>query len=143
MDKVYVIFWTQGGNTGQMAQAVGDGVTAEGKEVVYLQPGQANVDDLKDVAGFAMGCPAMGDEVLEESEMEPFVAEVEAIVKGKTVALFGSYGWGDGQWMRDWTERMKNAGATVVGGAGVIAHEAPDAEAVLACNELGKALAKL
>ncbi|MBR3524237.1 MAG: flavodoxin, partial [Lachnospiraceae bacterium] len=101
------------------------------------------VDELKNVAGFAMGCPAMGDEVLEESEMEPFVAEVETIVKGKTVALFGSYGWGDGQWMRDWTERMKNAGATVVGGEGVIAHEAPDADAVLACNELGKSLARL
>ena len=143
MDKVYVIFWTQGGNTGQMAQAVGDGVTAEGKEVVYLQPGEAKVDELKNVAGFAMGCPAMGDEVLEESEMEPFVAEVETIVKGKTVALFGSYGWGDGQWMRDWTQRMKNAGATVIGGEGVIAHEAPDADAVLACNELGKSLARL
>lgn len=143
MDKVYVIFWTQGGNTGQMAQAVGEGVTSEGKEVVYLQPGEAKVDELKNVAGFAMGCPAMGDEVLEESEMEPFVAEVENIVKGKTVALFGSYGWGDGQWMRDWTQRMKNAGATVVGGEGVIAHEAPDADAVLACNELGKSLARL
>ena len=143
MDKVYVIFWTQGGNTGQMAQAVGEGVTSEGKEVVYLQPGEAKVDELKNVAGFAMGCPAMGDEVLEESEMEPFVAEVETIVKGKTVALFGSYGWGDGQWMRDWTQRMKNAGATVIGGEGVIAHEAPDADAVLACNELGKSLARL
>lgn len=143
MDKVYVIFWTQGGNTGQMAQAVGEGVTSEGKEVVYLQPGEAKVDELKNVAGFAMGCPAMGDEVLEESEMEPFVAEVETIVKGKTVALFGSYGWGDGQWMRDWTQRMKNAGATVVGGEGVIAHEAPDADAVLACNELGKSLTRL
>ena len=143
MDKVYVIFWTQGGNTGQMAQAVGEGATSEGKEVVYLQPGEAKVDELKNVAGFAMGCPAMGDEVLEESEMEPFVAEVETIVKGKTVALFGSYGWGDGQWMRDWTQRMKNAGATVVGGEGVIAHEAPDADAVLACNELGKSLARL
>ena len=143
MDKVYVIFWTQGGNTGQMAQAVGEGVTSEGKEVVYLQPGEAKVDELKNVAGFAMGCPAMGDEVLEESEMEPFVAEVETIVKGKTVALFGSYGWGDGQWMRDWTQRMKNAGATVVGGEGVIAHEAPDADAVLACNALGKGLARV
>ena len=143
MDKVYVIFWTQGGNTGQMAQAVGEGVTSEGKEVVYLQPGEAKVDELKNVAGFAMGCPAMGDEVLEESEMEPFVAEAEAIVKGKTVALFGSYGWGDGQWMRDWTQRMKNAGATVVGGEGVIAHEASDADALQACNELGKSLARL
>ena len=143
MDKVYVIFWTQGGNTGQMAQAVGEGVTSEGKEVIYLQPGEAKVDELKNVAGFAMGCPAMGDEVLEESEMEPFVAEAEAIVKGKTVALFGSYGWGDGQWMRDWTQRMKNAGATVVGGEGVIAHEAPDADVLQACNELGKSLARL
>ncbi|MBR3515707.1 MAG: flavodoxin [Lachnospiraceae bacterium] len=143
MDKVYVIFWTQGGNTGQMAQAVGDGVTAEGKEVVYLQPGQANIDDLKDLPGFAMGCPAMGDEVLEESEMEPFVADVEAIVSGKQIGLFGSYGWGDGQWMRDWVERMKNAGATIVGGEGVIAHEAPDEEAKLACSELGRALAKI
>ena len=143
MDKVYVIFWTQGGNTGQMAQAVGEGVTSEGKEVIYLQPGEAKVEELKNVAGFAMGCPAMGDEVLEESEMEPFVAEAEAIVKGKTVALFGSYGWGDGQWMRDWTQRMKNAGATVVGGEGVIAHEAPDADALQACNELGKSLARL
>jgi flavorubredoxin len=85
----------------------------------------------------------MGDEVLEESEMEPFVADVEAIVSGKQIGLFGSYGWGDGQWMRDWVERMKNAGATIVGGEGVIAHEAPDEEAKLACSELGRALAKI
>ena len=143
MDKVYVIFWTQGGNTGMMAQAIGDGITGEGKEVVYLQPLEANINDLKDVKGFAMGCPAMGDEVLEETEMEPFVADVESIVSGKTVALFGSYGWGDGQWMRDWVERMKAAGATILGGDGVIAHEAPGEEDVANCNALGKALADL
>ena len=70
----------------------------------------------------------MGAEVLEESEMEPFVEEVEGFAAGKKIALFGSYGWGDGQWMRDWEERMNAAGATVVNGEGVIAHEAPDAK---------------
>jgi flavodoxin short chain len=140
MDKVYVIFWTQGGNTGQMAQAVGDGVTAEGKEVVYLQPGQANIDDLKDLPGFAMGCPAMGDEVLEESEMEPFVADVEAIVSGKQIGLFGSYGWGDGQWMRDWEERCLGIGANLVTDS-VMANNAPDNDALDECRALGRSLA--
>ena len=82
----------------------------------------------------------MGAEVLEESEMEPFVEEVEGFAAGKKIALFGSYGWGDGQWMRDWEERMNAAGATVVNGEGVIAHEAPDDEALEACRSLGKAL---
>ncbi|MCR5419539.1 MAG: flavodoxin [Lachnospiraceae bacterium] len=141
MDKVYVIFWTQGGNTGAMAQAVGDGITEAGKEPVFLQPGEANVADLKDVTAFAMGCPAMGDEVLEESEMEPFVAEAESVVAGKTVGLFGSYGWGDGQWMRDWVDRMTKAGAKIAGDEGVICQEAPDEDAIAACKELGKAVA--
>lgn len=143
MDKVYIVFWTQGGNTGAMAAAIGAGVQEAGKEVVYLSPADANIEDLKALPAFAMGCPAMGDEVLEESEMEPFVEEVEGIVAGKQVALFGSYGWGDGQWMRDWVERMTNAGATVIDGEGLIANEAPDAEAVAACNALGRKLAEI
>ena len=143
MDKVYVVFWTQGGNTGLMAQAVGDGITEAGKEPVFLQPMEANVADLAAASAFALGCPAMGAEVLEETEMEPFVAELESQVAGKTIALFGSYGWGDGQWMRDWTERMTAAGATVVGGEGLIAHETPDEEAIAKCKELGKAVASV
>lgn len=74
--------------------------------------------------------------------MEPFVMEVEGFAAGKKIGLFGSYGWGDGQWMRDWTERMVNAGAVVPGGEGVIAQEAPDDEALEACKALGKALAE-
>ena len=85
----------------------------------------------------------MGAEVLEESEMEPFVAEVEAFAAGKKIGLFGSYGWGDGEWMRDWVDRMNGAGATVVGGEGVICQEAPDDEAVSNCKALGKQLAAL
>lgn len=143
MDKIYVIFWTQSGNTGAMANAVGDGAKEAGKEVVFLSPSEVNINDIKDLPGFAMGCPAMGAEVLEESEMEPFVEEVESFVSGKKLALFGSYGWGDGQWMRDWVDRMTGAGATVIGGEGVIAQEAPDDEAIASCKALGKALAEL
>ena len=83
----------------------------------------------------------MGAEVLEEGEMEPFVTEVEGFVSGKKVGLFGSYGWGDGQWMRDWEDRMNAAGAVIATGEGVIAHEAPDDDAIAACKALGKALA--
>ena len=88
-----------------------------------------------------MGCPAMGAEVLEESEMEPFVCDVEGFAAGKKIALFGSYGWGDGQWMRDWTDRMSSAGASIVNGEGLICHEVPDADALEECKQLGRSLA--
>ena len=141
MSKVNVIYWSQTGNTAAMAEAVANGINAAGGEAVILDVSSASVDDLKGAAAFAMGCPAMGAEVLEEGEMDPFVSEVEAIAAGKHIGLFGSYGWGDGEWMRDWEERMKNAGADVVGGEGIICQEAPDDDAVAACEELGKQLA--
>lgn len=143
MDKIYVIFWTQGGNTQAMAEAVAEGIREGGKEAEVIYVGSVSADVLKDQPVFALGCPAMGAEVLEESEMEPFVAEVETFASGKKIGLFGSYGWGDGEWMRDWVDRMNGAGATVVGGEGVICQEAPDDEAVSNCKVLGKQLAAL
>jgi len=143
MDKIYVIFWTQGGNTQAMAEAVAEGIREGGKEAEVTYVGSVSADVLKDQPVFALGCPAMGAEVLEESEMEPFVAEVETFAAGKKIGLFGSYGWGDGEWMRDWVDRMNGAGATVVGGEGVICQEAPDDEAVSNCKALGKQLAAL
>ena len=143
MDKVTIVFWSQSGNTESMANAVAEGVTAAGKEAVVVDVASASLDDLKAAKGFAMGCPAMGAEVLEEGEMEPFVCDVEGFAAGKTIALFGSYGWGDGQWMRDWVDRMNGAGATVVGGEGVICQETPDDGAIASCRALGRALAAL
>lgn len=140
---VNVVFWSQSGNTEAMANAVGEGVIAAGGEAKVVYVGDASVEELKGEKAFALGCPAMGAEVLEEGEMEPFVAELESVAAGKTIGLFGSYGWGDGQWMRDWTERMVNAGATVVDGEGVIAMGAPDDDAIAACQELGKKLAAI
>lgn len=143
MNKIYVIFWTQGGNTQAMAEAVAEGIREGGKEAEVIYVGSVSADVLKDQPVFALGCPAMGAEVLEESEMEPFVAEVETFASGKKIGLFGSHGWGDGEWMRDWVDRMNGAGATVVGGEGVICQEAPDDEAVNNCKVLGKQLAAL
>lgn len=141
MDKIQVVFWTQGGNTQAMAEAVAKGIQDAGKEAEVVFVSDASLDELKKANAFALGCPAMGAEVLEESEMEPFVCDVESFVSGKTIALFGSYGWGDGQWMRDWVERMNAAGAKVLNGEGVISQEAPDDEAIAQCEALGKQLA--
>ena len=143
MDKIYVVYWSQSGNTESMANAVAEGVTAAGKEAVVVDVASASLDDLKAAKGFAMGCPAMGAEVLEEGEMEPFVSEVEGFAAGKTIALFGSYGWGDGQWMRDWTDRMNGCGAAVLNGEGLICNETPDDAALAECEALGKALASV
>ena len=143
MDKIYVVYWSQTGNTEAMAEAVARGIRSEGKESAVVEVGSISPEELKEEAVFALGCPAMGAEVLEESEMEPFVETLEAFVKGKTVGLFGSYGWGDGEWMRDWEARMQQAGANVIGGEGVICQEIPDQEALEKCEELGKNLAAL
>lgn len=143
MDKIYVVYWSQTGNTEAMAEAVARGIRSEGKESAVVEVGSISPEELKEEAVFALGCPAMGAEVLEESEMEPFVETLETFVKGKTVGLFGSYGWGDGEWMRDWEARMQQAGANVIGGEGVICHETPDQEALEKCEELGKNLAAL
>lgn len=143
MDKIYVVYWSQTGNTEAMAEAVARGIRSEGKESVVVEVGSISPEELKEEAVFALGCPAMGAEVLEESEMEPFVETLEAFVKGKTVGLFGSYGWGDGEWMRDWEARMQQAGANFIGGEGVICQETPDQEALEKCEELGKNLADL
>ena len=141
MDKVIVAYWSQTGNTAAMAAAVGEGITEAGKEAVVTDISSVSMDDLQAASAFALGCPAMGAEVLEEAEMEPFVAEVEGFAAGKKIALFGSYGWGDGEWMRDWEARMQSAGAELVGGAGLMCHETPDAEGLEECKELGRQLA--
>ena len=141
MSQIIIAYWSQTGNTEAMANAVAEGIKEAGKDAAVLPISAVSMDDLKAADSFALGCPAMGAEVLEEGEMEPFVTEVEGFVSGKKVGLFGSYGWGDGQWMRDWEDRMNAAGAVIATGEGVIAHEAPDDDAIAACKALGKALA--
>lgn len=142
MSKIYIVYWSQTGNTQTMADAIGKGVAAAGKEAKVVSVGDISAQELENEACYALGCPAMGDEVLEEDEMEPFVSELEAGVSGKNIALFGSYGWGDGQWMRDWVERMSGAGAKIINGEGLICQDMPDEDVLKECEELGKKLAE-
>lgn len=141
MDKIYVVYWSQTGNTQAMAEEIGKGIKSVGKEPAVTAVSEASLEALKDAKVFALGCPSMGAEVLEEAEMEPFVTQLEAFVSGKTLALFGSYGWGDGEWMRDWVVRMNSAGANVLNGEGLICQEVPDDNALTDCFNLGSQLA--
>ena len=130
-----VIYWSGTGNTEQMAAAVAEGA---GAELFSVSDFSGNIDEYDRVA---FGCPAMGAEELEDGEFEPFFSSVEGKLSGKTIALFGSYGWGDGEWMRTWEENCVDAGC-VFAADYVICNEAPDDDAISACNALGAALAE-
>ena len=143
MEPYYVIYYSQTGNTKEMAEAVGEGITEAGKVAKVVSVEEARVDMIKDMDVFALGCPAMGAETLEDADMEPFVTEVEGFAAGKKIALFGSYGWGGGEWMRTWEERMSDAGAQIIGGEGIICNEAPDEEVLAQCRELGKKMTQV
>ncbi len=134
--KTAVIYWSGTGNTQQMAEAVAEGA---GAELFSVSEFSGNIEDYDRVA---FGCPAMGAEELEDSEFEPFFSGVVDKLSGKKVALFGSYGWGDGEWMRNWTEQVKGAGAEAVNGEGLIANEAPSDDDLENCRSLGQALVK-
>ena len=141
MSKIAVIYWSGTGNTEAMADLVANAATAAGASVDKFTASEFNVSSAGDYTGFALGCPAMGAEQLEESEFEPMFAGLEGSLNGKKVALFGSYGWGDGQWMRDWVERAQGDGAQVLNGEGLICNEAPDDDVQAACRKLGADLA--
>lgn len=139
--SISIVYWSGTGNTEAMANALADGIREAGGEAALITVDSVSADALAGEEVFALGCPSMGAEELEESEMEPFVAELEGKVKGKKILLFGSYGWGDGEWMRSWEADCKEAGANLVQ-EGVICNEEPDEEAKDACQNLGKALAQ-
>ena len=140
MSKIAIVYWSGTGNTEAMANAVLEGAAAAGADAELFT---ADSFDPSAVAGFdalAFGCPSMGVEELEDSEFEPMFAACEPALKGKKIALFGSYGWGDGEWMRNWEARCGDLGA-VLACDSVICNEAPDDEATANCKALGAALA--
>lgn len=143
MSKIVVAYWSGTGNTEMMAESIAEGIKSAGKEAEVVTMDDYNASELKEYECFALGCPSMGDEELEDSIAEPFINEVEGFVSGKKVALFGSYDWGDGEWMRTWTQRMEEAGAVIVGGEGLICNNEPDDEAKENCKKLGAELAAM
>lgn len=137
--KIAVVYWSGTGNTEAMAAAVAEGAKNNGAAVDLLTCAEFSADMMDSYDAIAFGCPSMGAEVLEESEFEPMFNACEAKLGGKKIALFGSYGWGDGEWMRNWEAACISDGA-VLACDSVICCEAPDDEAVAACNALGAAL---
>ncbi len=134
-----IVYWSGTGNTEAMANLVAEGAQDAGLAVNTKSVDRATADDLTaDV--LALGCPAMGDEVLEEGEFEPWLDTVLPQLAGRKVALFGSYDWGDGQWMRDWTKRMTDAGV-VLAAESLIVHNTPDGDDAERCRAFGRSLA--
>ncbi len=139
MAKVAVVFWSGTGNTESCAQFVADGAKAAGCEVDVFSVDQFSADQLDSYDGVALGCPAMGDEELEDSEFAPFYEDSKAKLAGKKIVLFGSYGWGEGDWMNSWKEDAEGAGLTLAHDP-VIVNESPDDDDEAALKELGAEL---
>jgi len=134
---INIIYWSGTGNTEAMAKFIKEGAEGAGATVSLKNVSDANVADVE-CDTLCLGCSSMGAEVLEESEFEPYIVSIESNLQGKKLALFGSYGWGDGEWMRDWDVRMKNAGATLVCDS-LIVNEMPEGSE---CKEFGANIAK-
>ena len=139
MSKIAVVYWSGTGNTESMAAKVAEGARSAGAEVTCFSASEFSADMMDSFDALAFGCPSMGSEQLEESEFEPMFTSCEPKLSGRKIALFGSYGWGDGEWMRSWEESCTSKGA-MLACASVICNEAPDADAEAACVNLGKAL---
>ena len=137
MGKIAIVYWSGTGNTEAMANFVAEGA---GGQADLFTPGEFSADLISSYSALAFGCPSMGAEQLEEAEFEPMFEAVKPRLSGKTIGLFGSYGWGDGEWMRNWEETCREDGAVLACDC-VICNDAPDAEAESACEEMGKALA--
>ncbi len=139
MERVAIVYWSGTGNTEAMAGFVAEGVRSSGREPVLIGADGFSPSDLDGYSAFAFGCPSMGDEVLEEDVFEPMFASVRSGLSGRRVGLFGSYGWGDGEWMRDWAEDCRSAGMDLVND-GVIANEYPGESEAEGCRALGRSI---
>ncbi len=140
MKNVAIIYWSGTGNTQKMAEAVAKGAKTDGVTVSVIDVLEATKEDVLKADAIALGCPSMGSEELEEEVMEPFVQSLEREdLTGKPIALFGSYGWGDGEWMRDWMDRMAKLGVRLVD-EGITIQESPDEEGLAKCRKLGSKL---
>ena len=140
MSKVAIVYWSGTGNTEAMASAVAEGAKEKGAEVAVFGPSDFGADKAAEFDGIAFGCPAMGAETLEEEEFQPMFDAVKSALGGRAVALFGSYGWGGGEWMRAWEADCEAAGISLAAES-VICADAPEDDTLAACRALGAALA--
>lgn len=139
MKRVYIVFWSGTGNTEKMAQLINQGVIENAGSAKLTNVSEASIEDIKDADVLALGSPSMGNETIEETEMEPFIDSIKKYVKDKPVVLFGSYGWGDGEWMRSWEDVMSSYGANIIKNS-LIVNGYPEGEEEARCIEFGKSI---
>ncbi|MGN2337362.1 flavodoxin [Clostridium cagae] len=137
-----IIYWSGTGNTEAMASLIAKGIEDSEVKTELINISNANVDSLKDENIVVLGCPSMGDEELEGGEFLPLLENVQDDLKNKKVILFGSYGWGDGQWMRSWEEEMTASGVNVALEP-LIVNYTPEGESEEQCIQYGREIAKL
>lgn len=137
--QINIIYWSGTGNTKAMAELIKEGAQGAGATVTLTEVSAADASAALNTDVLVLGCPSMGAEELEESEFEPFVTSIEGSVGGKKLALFGSYGWGDGEWMRSWSERMRQAGAVLIAES-LIVNEMPSGDSAQQCKNFGTAI---
>ncbi|MDR2137137.1 MAG: flavodoxin [Synergistaceae bacterium] len=140
MSKVIIVYWSGTGNTEKVAELIAKGAADKGASVVSKTVGEASVAELSSYDVVAFGSPSMGVETIEEAEMEPFFSDALPTLRGKKVALFGSYGWGDGEWLRTWAGRVRDAGAQLIE-EGLAVHETPDDASSAECIAYGEKIA--
>lgn len=140
MSKIAIVYWSGTGNTESMAYAVSEGAKGAGADTTLFTAVEFSGSQVNEYDAIAFGCPAMGAEELEETEFAPLFQDCKSSLSGKRVALFGSYGWGDGEWMRTWEDECRDCGA-VIAAESVISQETPDEDALQNCRALGAALA--
>ena len=141
MKKAAIVYWSGTGNTEAMANAVLEGAKESGAEAALFEVESFSAEDIAKYDGILFGCPAMGDEVLEEGTFEPFFQEAETKLKDVPVALFGSYGWGGGAWMEAWAKRTKAAGARLFND-GLAVENTPTDEDLTNCKTMGAEFVK-
>ena len=139
--QTIVIYWSGTGNTEMMAEALYEGIKENDQGARCLRVDEAMPEHVKEAEIIVLGCPSMGDEILEEDEMEPFIESIKDVVANKKVLLFGSYGWGDGEWMRDWEARMEGYQAHLIQDS-LIINETPSQDDLEMCKEIGKKLSQ-
>ena len=140
MSKVAIVYWSGTGNTELMAQRILEGAKVSAESVEIFTASEFHSEKVKEFDIIAFGCPSMGAEVLEESEFEPMFESCKSQLTGTKIALFGSYGWGDGEWMRNWEKDVEEAGAVLLRESLMI-NETPDSDGEQTCYAFGKALA--
>lgn len=140
MKTLNIIYWSGTGNTEMMAEGIKKGAETKGVKVNLVRAEEAEINHVTEADLVAFGCPSMGAEVLEEAAMEPFIDSLNGNNINKPTVLFGSYDWGDGEWMRNWEERMSEYGSNIIGEP-LILQNTPDDDGLSECEALGAKLA--